>query len=66
MRDALGGTLTLYRNRDSEDLADKVISLLSDNDLRKKLGAEQCKYVANESWDVAAKRTMQNYGEIIF
>ena len=62
----IGGTLTLFKNRDSTDLADKVITLLIDNELRKELGNRQCKYVANESWDVAAKRTMQNYGRIIF
>jgi len=66
MRETLGGTLTLFKNRDSTDLADKVITLLNDYELRKELGARQCKYVANESWDVAAKRTMQNYRRIIF
>ncbi|MCK5264744.1 MAG: glycosyltransferase, partial [Candidatus Thorarchaeota archaeon] len=66
MKETLGGTLTLFKNRDSTDLADKVITLLIDNELRKELGNRQCKYVANESWDVAAKRTMQNYGRIIF
>ncbi|GAG90556.1 unnamed protein product, partial [marine sediment metagenome] len=66
MRETLGGTLTLFMNRDSADLAHKVITLLDDNELRKELVAKQCKYVANESWDVAAKRTMQNYERIIF
>ncbi len=66
MRETLGGTLTLFKNRDSADLAEKVITLLHDSKLRKELVARQCKYVANESWDVAAKRTMQNYGRIIF
>ena len=66
MKETLGGTLTLFKNRHSSDLADKVITLLNDNKLRKELGNKQCEYVANESWAVAAKRTMQNYGRIIF
>jgi len=65
MRETLGGTLTLFKNRDSADLADKIITLLNDNELRKELGTRQSMYVANESWDVAAKRTMQNYERII-
>ncbi len=66
MRETLGGTLTLFKNQDSMDLADKVITLLDDGELRKELGTRQCKYVVNESWDVAAKRTIQNYSRIIF
>ena len=66
MRETLGGTLTLFKNRDSADLADKIIILLNDDELRKDLVVKQCKYVSNESWDVAVKRTMQNYKRIIF
>lgn len=66
MKEALGGTLTLFKNRDSEDLADKVIALLNDNQLRKELGIVQRMYAAKESWNVAAKRTMKNYERVIF
>ncbi len=66
MRETLGGTLTLFKNQDSMDLADKVITLLDDGELRNDLVTRQCKYVVNESWDVAAKRTIQNYSRIIF
>ncbi|MHA2078570.1 MAG: glycosyltransferase [Candidatus Thorarchaeota archaeon] len=66
MKEALGGTLTLFKNRNPEDLADKVITLLNDNQRRKELGDIQIKYAANESWKVAAKRTMKNYERIIF
>jgi len=65
MREALGGILTLFKNWDSDDLADKVITLLNDTKLRKELGNKQCKYMANETWDIAAKRTMRNYERII-
>ena len=64
MRETLGGSLTLFKNRDSMDLADKVITLLDDNQLRKELGHKQHEYVANESWELAAKRTMRNYERI--
>ncbi|MFW9842776.1 MAG: glycosyltransferase [Candidatus Thorarchaeota archaeon] len=66
MKEALDGTLTLFKNRDSEDLANKVIALINDNQRRKELGNRQRAYAANESWNVAAKRTMQNYKRIIF
>jgi glycosyltransferase involved in cell wall biosynthesis len=66
MREALGGTLTLFMNKDSEDLADKLIGLLNNDKLRKELGHKHCEYAEKESWDVAARRTMQNYERIIF
>jgi len=65
MKETLGGTLTLFRNRDFEDLADKIILLLSDPELQKELGDRQIRYATNESWDVAAKRTMRNYKRTI-
>ncbi|MFW9844484.1 MAG: glycosyltransferase [Candidatus Thorarchaeota archaeon] len=65
MKETLGGILTLFKNRNSDDLADKVLTLLKDPNLRKVLGEKQRKYMAAESWDVAAKRTMRNYEQII-
>jgi D-inositol-3-phosphate glycosyltransferase len=66
MSETLGGALILFKNHDPVDLAEKLIALLLDNRLRKELGDKQCEYVANESWDVAAKRTMQNYSALLF
>jgi glycosyltransferase involved in cell wall biosynthesis len=66
MREALGGTLTLFKTGDSEDLANKVVTLLKNDGLRQKLSIRQCNYVESETWDEAAKRTIRHYASVIF
>ncbi len=65
MREALGGTITLFENQNPKDLAKKVIDLLNNPQRRADLGRRQQNYVDSESWDVALKRTMQNYKHLI-
>jgi glycosyltransferase involved in cell wall biosynthesis len=66
MSEALDGILTLFKDRDSDDLANKIIALLSDDRLRKELGDKQRMYAAGQTWNIAAKRTMRNYERTIF
>ena len=60
-KESLGGALVLFRVDDSEHLALKLTEVLSDLELRKNLSQLQRAYAQRETWDLAAKRTLQNY-----
>jgi len=64
MRETLDGSLTLFENQNPRDLAEKAITLLKNSELREELGHRQRKYISNETWDVALKRTLQNYKKL--
>jgi glycosyltransferase involved in cell wall biosynthesis len=65
MKEALGGTLTLFRNGDAGDLSDKIALLLKDDELRMQLVDRQRTYAEKETWETAGKRTVQYYKDII-
>jgi len=65
MKETLKGMLTLFKNGNPSDLAEKLVDLLTDEALRKDIGSKQCMYIENKSWDRAAKLTIQYYEEII-
>ncbi|MHA1771481.1 MAG: glycosyltransferase [Candidatus Thorarchaeota archaeon] len=61
MREALGGNIVLFKNRDSADLAIKVSDLLGDPERCLKIGTALRAYSLGEGWPVAAERTLKNY-----
>ncbi|MDF1540151.1 MAG: glycosyltransferase, partial [Candidatus Thorarchaeota archaeon] len=64
MKESLGGSLTLFRSGDYEDLANKLILLLQNDNLRKKRGSEHLAYAKIETWELAAKRTLAHYSSL--
>ena len=65
MKESLEGSLTLFRSGNDEDLANKLILLLQDDDLRKRLGSKHSAYAKSETWELAAKRTLAHYHSIV-
>lgn len=66
IKEALGGNAILFRTGDPNDLADKLVNVLDNNELVKRISCEQLEYARLESWDMAVKRTLQNYQRVIF
>ncbi len=61
MRDTLGGSLTLFERGNATELAQKLVSLLGNPERRERIGEEMKEYASEETWSVAARRTLQNY-----
>ena len=65
MRETLGGTLTLFKTGNSDDLAKQLIRILKDEKLGHQLGLLHREYSRKETWTLAAIRTLQHYQSII-
>jgi len=65
MKETLEGLLTLFKNGNPKDLAEKIIGLLADEVLCENIGTKQRAFAEGKSWDRAAKLTLQYYKEII-
>jgi len=63
VQDNYNGFFTEKENE--RDLASKILSLLDDADLRKKMGGNAEKRVQKFSWDSIADATLKFYGEVI-
>ncbi len=61
MPETLGGNLVLFKEGDSNDLADRVIELLQHPEKLEEIAKRQRAYARREPWSVAAKRTIANY-----
>ena len=55
----------LVQPRDSEELADAIIYLLKNEDVREKIGKNGRKKVENYSWEKIAEETEKVYNEVI-
>jgi glycosyltransferase involved in cell wall biosynthesis len=60
-RQALGGNPVLFKNGDHQGLARTLLILLKNEELAAKTGERIREYALREGWDVAAKRTLDNY-----
>lgn len=56
--------LWTFRRGDSKDLADKLRTLLDDEETRKRLSTKTLDYAREHSWDKIAARTVEVYKEI--
>jgi len=63
IKDGLNGLIV--RNNDINDLAEKILILLKDSDLRESLGRNAKKMVTNFSWDNVAEKHIQLYINVI-
>ena len=61
-----GETGLLFRQKDSPDLANQIIRLLTDEDLRKKMVANARNLIETQfSWEIVAERFMEVYHGVI-
>ncbi|MHA1928783.1 MAG: glycosyltransferase [Candidatus Thorarchaeota archaeon] len=65
MKESIGGMLTLFRNRDSKGLSEKILTLLKDDQLCSDICKGIKTYANKETWDLAAKRTARHYRSLI-
>jgi phosphatidylinositol alpha-1,6-mannosyltransferase len=62
----IGETCLLVKRGSTDELADAVIRLLSDRDLREKMGAKGRQFVLeNLTWDICAKKMLNVYREAL-
>ena len=61
MRESIGGNLVLFKSEDSQDLAAKIIEVLTAREKARKIGERQARYAEKESWNLAANRTLEYY-----
>jgi len=61
MREALGGSLVLFRRGDANDLANKILNLLEDSETRYAIGDALRHHAEVETWAIAASRTLAHY-----
>ena len=61
MRESLGGGLVLFQAGHPEDMADKLVHVLSDTDSALRIGERLKQYAKTETWALAVKRTLTNY-----
>ncbi len=61
MRESLGGALVLFQAGRTEDMAEKLVHILSDADSAAKIGERLRQYAKTETWALAIRRTMSNY-----
>jgi glycosyltransferase involved in cell wall biosynthesis len=61
MRESLGGALVLFQAGWPEDMAEKLVHVLSDTDSAAKIGERLRQYARTETWALAIRRTMSNY-----
>ncbi|MHA2265372.1 MAG: glycosyltransferase, partial [Candidatus Thorarchaeota archaeon] len=61
MPEALGGNLVLFSAGSSEDLSLKLYSALTDSSRTREMVERQIAYASRETWELAGKRTLQNY-----
>lgn len=61
IKDGYNGFLT--KAGDTEDIAQKIISLITDNDLRRKLSENAIEWAKKLSWDNIAKEYIKTYQE---
>lgn len=60
-----GKTGVLFERGNFEDLAEKVITLVKNKDLREEMGEAGCKRAKKFSWEKVAKRTVKVYAEML-
>jgi glycosyltransferase involved in cell wall biosynthesis len=65
LRESLNHSVVTFRSEDPEDLAEKLIHLLGNEDLRLELGQKIADYSKKETWSIAAKRTIIYYKKTI-
>jgi glycosyltransferase involved in cell wall biosynthesis len=65
MRDTLGGNLLLFKRGNSDSLARILVYLLQSPDRREQIGDRVRAYAADETWEVAAERTLKNYSDTL-
>lgn len=61
MREALGGNVRLFEEGSHESLAQAIIEILREDDLATALGEKIREYARSETWETAARRTMNHY-----
>jgi glycosyltransferase involved in cell wall biosynthesis len=60
-----GETGLLFENGNVRDLAEKILNLLNDKELREKMGKAGKKRAEEFTWDKIAKQTVEVYKEIL-
>ena len=60
-----GKTGLLFESENVEDLAEKIITLLKDKELREKMGKAGRERAKEFTWDKAAERTVEVYEEVV-
>jgi len=61
----LGGSLVLFKSGNSQDLAHSLEKVLSDQEYASEIGKKHQEYAREETWKVAARRTIRNYKETL-
>ncbi|MGQ4871512.1 MAG: glycosyltransferase [Candidatus Thorarchaeota archaeon] len=61
MREALGGSVVLFRSKDATDLSHKIVELLDDPAWQARIGQALREYATHEDWTRAAARTIAHY-----
>ncbi len=61
MKEAIGGSLALFRSRSSQSLAHVLDDVLSSKSRRLAMGETNREYANRENWQLAAKRTLDYY-----
>jgi glycosyltransferase involved in cell wall biosynthesis len=61
----LDGSLVLFKSGDSQDLAHSLEKVLSDQEYASEIGKKHQEYAREETWKVAARRTIRNYKETL-
>jgi glycosyltransferase involved in cell wall biosynthesis len=65
MKESLNHSVVTFRTEDHEDLAEKLVHLLTNEGLRQELGKKIADYSKKETWSTAAKRTIKYYKKTI-
>jgi glycosyltransferase involved in cell wall biosynthesis len=65
MPEMLGGSLVLFKSGNSQDLAHSLEKILSDREYASEIGKKHREYAKQETWQVAARRTIRNYKETL-
>jgi glycosyltransferase involved in cell wall biosynthesis len=60
-----GKTGLLFESGNVEDLADKIVTILKDEELREKMGEAGRERAKEFTWDKIAERTVEVYKEIL-
>ncbi|MGV9169911.1 MAG: glycosyltransferase [Promethearchaeia archaeon] len=65
MEGTLGGSVVLFEAENSENLANTVNRVLSNDDFATRIGNRHKKYAQRETWQKAALRTLKNYAKTL-
>ncbi|MFX1578941.1 MAG: glycosyltransferase [Promethearchaeota archaeon] len=61
IKEALGGNVLTFRHNDPDELCEKLKDVLTNKELAQKVHYNLIQYSELESWDTAAKRTLEYY-----